>query len=201
MEDCACWDIGLHEERMRHMLLLYHRPVPRRKQRRHVCHGTCCCLKIRPPPPNSDSSTPACMPLRPRLETGAVLGVRQAAIAALRGRVARAAAPAAPEPEPVVVQLVFARTTCGAVAAHGNVRVAAAGTARHPAAHLLRFKLPPPMRAVTVLAYAARGRSHVVAITSCNETDMLKTTGDHGSVQCSTTAPEELRQVTKSLSW
>ena len=159
----------LHEEGVWLVLLLvlHNGPVPRRQQRRHVCHSSRCSLKLRPPPPHCHSSAPACQPLRPRLETRAVLLVRHTAVAALRWGVAAAAAAAAAAPEAVVVQLVLARAAPGAAAAHGHVSEAAAGAGRHPAADHFRLQLPPPVGAVAVLAHAARGGPHVVAVAAC----------------------------------
>jgi hypothetical protein len=149
------------------MLMLHNGPVPRRQQRRHVCHSSRCSLKLRPPPPHCNNSAPAREPLRARLETGAVLLVRHTAVAALRWGVAAAAAAAAAAPEAVVVQLVLAGAAPGAAAAHGHVSEAPAGAGWNPAADQFRLQLPPSVGAVAVLAHAARGGPHVVAVAAC----------------------------------
>ena len=147
-------------------MVLQCRPVPRRQQRLQVNHSPCRCLNVRPSAPNSNSSTPACLPLRPRLEHSSVLRVRHAAVAALGRRVALAAAPAALAPCScsVVVKLVLAAAARYSAAAHGQVSKAGAGAALHPAPHLLRGQLPPSVRPVAVRAHAPRRRAHVVAV-------------------------------------
>jgi hypothetical protein len=156
--------VRLQVEGARLLLVLQCSPVPPRQQGRHVSHTTRRCLKLRPPPPYRRGTPPAGEPLRARLKARRVLILRHTAVASLGWRVAAAAATPAAATHAVVVQLMLARAS----ATHGQVGEAAARAPTHAARDLLRLQLPPSVRAIAVLAQAARRRPDVVAVDACD---------------------------------